>query len=501
MIAASPFAIAGATHAGHRRPNNEDRFVVDLVSGLAVVADGMGGELGGEVAAEQACLAVRDLTRTTAPDEPVLAAAMTAAADHVTAQQRQLGHDGMGSTIAAVRIRASEGVVEIAHVGDVRVYLLRRSPSPAVPSAAPAFCPPTVLPSGAAMVCVTRDHSSLCELVERGHVSRDAAARHPLRSRISRALGRDDTRADLSVLPLVAGDRLLVCSDGLWSAVTDASIAEIVERATPEAACDALVAAALAAGGDDNITAVVVHWRGIQAPLAHDLDAIAAGLRARVIGQSEAIDAAVDALRRGQASRRDRSRPHASLVLAGETGVGKTTMARALADLTLGGEGLVELAELGAGDVAVRVPEHIAEALRRRPASTIVFDALDRAHPDIQRLFGHIVDTGMLGDVSLREALVIATMTQAPGHDLATRVDGVVSLRGLGPVDLLAIVDIAVRRLEDRLREQGIAPPAGPMTRSRVLARIDADPRARHHIERIAEDTIATLLDAPGGRR
>jgi len=246
-------AFAGVVHPGLARPNNEDRVVIDAAHGLAVVADGMGGERGGERAAEEAAAAFAGA--------PALAPAFEAARRALAAPADDRETERSGATLAAVRLVPARGVAEIGHVGDVRVYVLRRAGGPVVAAAAPRYCPPYVLASGATLTCVTRDHTSICELVERGHVEPAAAARHPLRSRVSRALGRDDAREDLQELALVAGDRLLVCSDGLWSSADPAALAAaLAEEPTAELACERLLAAALDGGGADNIGIAVVTW-------------------------------------------------------------------------------------------------------------------------------------------------------------------------------------------------------------------------------------------------
>lgn len=236
--------IAAATHAGHIRPSNEDRYAIDERAGFAVIADGMGGERGGELAAERACQAIARLARAATPGSPILAAAFAHAAEAVAAH---------GATTAAA-VRLLDGDVEIAHVGDVRVYVLGAPKPPA----SPTYCPPVTLPSGAVLTCLTRDHSSISELVERGHLTREDAATHALRSQVSRALGRSRTDADVAIVPLSAGDQVLLCSDGLWSVVPGETIAATLERLPPAAACGALVELALDAAGSDNITVAIV---------------------------------------------------------------------------------------------------------------------------------------------------------------------------------------------------------------------------------------------------
>lgn len=263
------FEIAAVTHAGYQRPINEDHVLVDAATGLAVVADGMANECGGEIASATACRAILEASRSTPAGEPVVRAALEAAATSI-ARRAHGTYERMGTTIAVVHVVAQHASAEIGHVGDVRVYIVRRSPGTlslrtAIPLGAPRYCPPTALATGAVMVCATRDHTSVCELVERGHLAREASTSHPLRHQVNRSLGRDNAQPDLCVVPLIAGDKLIVCSDGLWSHVADEVIARIVQDSPdPDAAVHRLLTAALEAGGHDNVGIAAVFWYGAQ---------------------------------------------------------------------------------------------------------------------------------------------------------------------------------------------------------------------------------------------
>jgi len=395
------FDIAGLTHTGRQRPSNEDHVVVDAAHGLAIVADGMGGERAGEVAAEAGCRSITEFVRSAASDAPALHSALDAAASRVLELGRVAGHDGMGSTIAAVRIVAAEAIAEIGHVGDVRVYIVRKTTAATVPAAAPRYCPPTTTRSGSVMVCATRDHSSVCELVERGHLERAAAARHPLRSRISRALGREDARHELCLVPLLAGDRIVVCSDGLWSMVDDATIARIVEeQPAPEPTCQALLAAALAAGGVDNIGIAVLHWNGARlrdlasapspaaaveppapsevplpralAPYCRDLTSLARkGELDPVIGREREVVELARALVQRRKS---------NALLLGEPGVGKTSVVEALAQRVVAANTGDEVARLRI--VELSLTELIAGTKLRGELEERIQAVLDAAEQD-----------------------------------------------------------------------------------------------------------------------
>ncbi len=216
------------------RAHNEDAFLVR--SPLFAVCDGMGGHAAGEVASKIAV----DTIGANAPDhadDVVLGAAVEAAnAAVLEGAAAGQGKPGMGCTATCVLIEKNK--MAVAHVGDSRVYLLHDG----------------------ALVRVTHDHSYVEELVDAGEITADEARIHPSRSIITRALGSDpDMYADHFTLDVSAGDRVVICSDGLSSMVSDKDIEELsVSSATPQAAANNLVSAALTAGGHDNVTVVVV---------------------------------------------------------------------------------------------------------------------------------------------------------------------------------------------------------------------------------------------------
>ncbi|HVD34097.1 MAG TPA: Stp1/IreP family PP2C-type Ser/Thr phosphatase [Rubrobacter sp.] len=229
----------GVTHAGKVRQNNEDALLVGEGEDetLFVVADGIGGFEAGEVASSLAVDVLKDLQ----PDEPFKAAIGEANRRIVAAGRGDEKLSGMGTTVVAIRFGGTQGepVAEVAHVGDSRAYLMR----------------------GGDMNPITEDHSLVAELVRSGDLTRDQAAEHPQKNLITRALGADEeVDVDTATLPIEAGDRILLCSDGLSDMVSEAGISEILADSPddPERAARALLAAALDAGGNDNITIVVV---------------------------------------------------------------------------------------------------------------------------------------------------------------------------------------------------------------------------------------------------
>ena len=216
------------------RSHNEDSFL--LRTPLFAVCDGMGGHAAGEVASSIAVETIGEKAPATADDTLLGAAVESANIAIIEGAAEGKGKVGMGCTASAVLIEGNK--MAVAHVGDSRVYLLRHG----------------------TLVRVTHDHSYVEELVDSGQITADEARVHPSRSVITRALGSDpDMYADHFSLEVNDGDRIIVCSDGLSSMITDASIEALaVSSVTPQQAADNLVSAALTAGGGDNVTVIVI---------------------------------------------------------------------------------------------------------------------------------------------------------------------------------------------------------------------------------------------------
>lgn len=222
------------TDVGLIRDHNEDSFVIRFP--LFAVADGMGGHAAGEIASTIAVSSLAEHGPET-PDEHALGEAVVQA-NHavIDGAANGLGRPGMGTTCTAVVIDGN--TMAVGHVGDSRCYLLHAGQ----------------------LVRVTHDHSYVEELVAAGEITPEEARIHPNRSVITRALGSDPSmKADHFLIDVSRGDRVLLCSDGLSSMVTDDAIEEaMVSTATPQSCADALVELALAAGGHDNVTCVVI---------------------------------------------------------------------------------------------------------------------------------------------------------------------------------------------------------------------------------------------------
>jgi serine/threonine protein phosphatase PrpC len=234
-----------------RRTNNEDAVCTRPELGLFVVADGLGGYEGGEVASTIAVETIWDLVRRTAGDADVtwpyrldrtrsldeneVIVATKLANDRILAR-RSGPLDQMGSTVALVRF-ARDNKVVVAHVGDSRVYRLRDG----------------------ALAQLTADHSLVNQMIAAG-MQPDAA--FPWRHVITRALGLASAEPDVQSATAISGDVYLLCSDGLYEPLEPEVIASLLDPITKggsvEQACKQLVDAAYAAGSRDNISAVVV---------------------------------------------------------------------------------------------------------------------------------------------------------------------------------------------------------------------------------------------------
>ena len=233
---------AASTHVGHRRKANEDRYALGAELGFAAVADGMGGHKAGQVASELAARtlleAVRGASGSTASLGQQLVCGIEAANRDIFAlAQANEDLSGMGTTLVALLAGADR--IALAHVGDSRAYLWRAGQ----------------------LRLLTEDHSLVGELVRREQLSPSAAASHPHRHVLTRAVGvRRRVEADTIELRAESGDLFLLCSDGLTTHVADDEIAEtLAAHATDlDATCDVLVEMANSRGGEDNTTVVVV---------------------------------------------------------------------------------------------------------------------------------------------------------------------------------------------------------------------------------------------------
>lgn len=225
------------TDIGCVREHNEDSLIV--APPLYAVADGMGGHAAGEVASEIAVRTVAERAPDIA-DTAALSAAVIEANNAVIAAARKKGRAGMGTTLTAAVVAGER--LAIAQVGDSRAYLLHQNK----------------------MQQITRDHSLMADMIEAGELTEEEARVHPKRSVITRALGSDPgMQPDLYEINVAAGDRLLLCTDGLSNMIDDNRIESILIRTRdPQRAASILVNEAIAEGGHDNITVVVLDIEG-----------------------------------------------------------------------------------------------------------------------------------------------------------------------------------------------------------------------------------------------
>ncbi|HSD50076.1 MAG TPA: Stp1/IreP family PP2C-type Ser/Thr phosphatase [Candidatus Methylomirabilis sp.] len=251
------YAAVAKTDVGRKRQGNEDSFCVAPELGLYVVADGMGGHAAGEVASRLAVETIHEWMEkylggvdVAFVGQPMDACSREAnfllssirLANRVIfeAARGRREYRGMGTTL--VSVLAVDNTVALAHVGDSRIYRIRDGQ----------------------IIQLSRDHSVVQQQVDRGVLSPEEAHESQYRHLITRALGlKDSVEVDLAEEPVLPGDILLLCSDGLSDLLEDEEILVIVRENADdlEKACQALVDRANVKGGDDNITAMLVQAR------------------------------------------------------------------------------------------------------------------------------------------------------------------------------------------------------------------------------------------------
>lgn len=223
-----------ATHVGKIRSNNEDSLIV-IEPETFVVADGMGGAQAGEVASQMLVEVVKNfLSKTPAPwNENILAQAILFANDKIlNTARRNEELNGMGTTATILSLDGTQAY--FAHVGDSRLYRLRKN----------------------IFEQLTDDHSYVETLVRRGDLTAEQARVHPMKNVLTQAVGAlANLKIDTAHFPVEHGDIFLLCTDGLTNMVDDETVAKILQTATNPA--EALIDAALANGGKDNVTVIV----------------------------------------------------------------------------------------------------------------------------------------------------------------------------------------------------------------------------------------------------
>ena len=243
--------VAGKTDPGCVRANNEDSLAVMAELGLLVVADGMGGHSSGEVASSIATETLKEFARKMLggerqilpeggdPSKPPRARQLEylikTANTMIFEKARAFPKDhGMGTTIVAALL--DERSMTVAHVGDSRLYILR----------------------GGKLQVMTDDHSLVMDQVKRGLISPEEAEKSAIQNILTRALGTEaEVVVDVEEHPLLEGDVVMLCSDGLTKRVSEAESAKaMLSSSTASEMCDRLIEMARAAGGTDNITVV-----------------------------------------------------------------------------------------------------------------------------------------------------------------------------------------------------------------------------------------------------
>ena len=233
-----------STSPGRVRTENEDTFVAEPL--VFAVADGMGGHQAGEVASALAASIVRDrFGQGVGSEDAAVSVVAEANAAIFGASRANAAQTGMGTTLTALVVLVDETSPEperlvLLNIGDSRTYRFRFG----------------------RLQRVTVDHSYVQELVATGHITVEEARTHPRRNIVTRALGIEpNVRADMWTLPIVRGDRFILCSDGLVDEVPDHEIVDLVAAVDePQALAEQLVDMANRHGGRDNVTVIVADY-------------------------------------------------------------------------------------------------------------------------------------------------------------------------------------------------------------------------------------------------
>lgn len=236
----------GMTDTGLKREMNQDVFYTHKFSeqvGFAIVCDGMGGQNAGHIASEMVCSVISsrlidsDILKSSHDNiSGLLISAISDANVQVYSRSNlEAGLKGMGTT-AVICIVVNE-IAHIAHIGDSRAYLLKN----------------------AKLRQVTKDHSLVQELLEKGEISADEAINHPNKNMITRAVGVNlIVDIDYMTMKFGRGSKLLLCSDGLTNMVSNEVIEHVLNQSNAEMACKKLIELSNLAGGIDNITIAII---------------------------------------------------------------------------------------------------------------------------------------------------------------------------------------------------------------------------------------------------
>ena len=227
----------GLSDVGNVRSNNEDTMAVEPSRGIVIVADGMGGAPAGEVAS---AVAVQEVCRGFHAGDGMRESVLRANGKILEMARSQPAFQGMGTTLTALRVAAETGAFEVGHVGDSRAYRLHDG----------------------ALWQLTQDHTAVGAMVEAGIIRPEVAHTHPLGHILSRAVGTDDElEVDLLLGVAEAGDRFLLCSDGLIRVLNDRELEErllVPGKGRLEDLVRGLVEEAKVRGAPDNVTVAIL---------------------------------------------------------------------------------------------------------------------------------------------------------------------------------------------------------------------------------------------------
>lgn len=239
--------VAAMTDPGCQRQKNEDNFFVSPDERVFVVADGMGGALGGARASQLTVEAIEQLWKDRRPHSSDLEQIQVWLNEAVSLANRSVFRvaeqdasvRGMGTTVV-VGVQADGNIMQIAHVGDSRAYLVRDGKA----------------------VLLTQDHSVVQEMVRAGRLTEEQARINPYKNLITRCLGHDDkVEIDQTPVELKADDWVVLCTDGLPTVLRDEQIGGLVDTVDdPEKACEELVKQTISGGAPDNVTVVAVKF-------------------------------------------------------------------------------------------------------------------------------------------------------------------------------------------------------------------------------------------------
>jgi PPM family protein phosphatase len=247
-MAALEWQVAAITDGGCKRSENQDNFYISPDQRVFVVADGMGGELGGATASKLAVEAVEQLWKSSPPntgDKESIQQWLVEAVSNANHSVFSVSNNdptvqGMGTTIV-VAVQSDDYHLYIAHVGDSRAYMIREGKT----------------------IVLTQDHSVVMDLLLAGRISAEQFRTSPFRNYITRCVGHNHkVEIDRTPVEVKANDRVIICSDGLPTVLQDENIGEVVQQhEDPEEVCKELLKKTLDGGAPDNVTIVTIRYQ------------------------------------------------------------------------------------------------------------------------------------------------------------------------------------------------------------------------------------------------